>query len=154
MISTLVVISLVLTGLVAGTMTVGLVAVRPALHSLTPTSYVLVKQAFDVSYPKLMKPLQLSSLLSTVTLAGAAGADGATTCAVLAALAAVSVLTNIIVTVRGDLPINNAMAAWRPEAPPADWESQRARWDYFNTIRTVAAVTGLVLLATAATAPY
>lgn len=154
MVSALVVISLVLTGLVAGTMAVGLVAVRPAMHSLPPTSYVLVKQAFDVSYPKLMKPLQISSLLSTVALAVMAAVDDASTCAIIAAVAAVAVLTNILVTVRGDLPINNAMATWRPEAPPADWESQRARWDFFNSIRTTAAVGALVLLALAATTTY
>lgn len=151
MVSALVVVSLVLTGLVAGTMTVGLVAVRPALRSLPTTSYVQVKQAFDISYPKLMKPLQIVSLVVTAALAIAAGVDGETTCAVLAAIATVAVLTNIIVTVRGDLPINNAMATWQPEAPPSDWQSQRARWDFFNTIRTSAAVIALVLLALAAT---
>ena len=154
MVSALVVISLVVTGLVAGTLTVGLVAVRPAMHSLPPTPYVLVKQAFDVSYPRMMKPLQLASLLATIALAVAAGVAGATACAVLAAVAAACVLTNILVTVRGDLPINNAMATWKPEAPPPDWREQRARWDFFNSIRTTAAVSALVLLALAATTQY
>ncbi|CUU55539.1 Uncharacterized membrane protein [Parafrankia irregularis] len=152
MVSALVVVSLVLTGLVAGTMTIGLVAVRPALHSLPTTSYVLVKQAFDISYPKLMKPLQITSLLSAVALTVAAAVDGASTSAIFAAVASAAVLTNILVTVRGDLPINNAMATWKPEAPPSDWQAQRARWDFFNSIRTTAAVSALVLLAVAATA--
>ncbi|MCK9920541.1 DUF1772 domain-containing protein [Frankia sp. AgPm24] len=151
MVSALVVISLVLTGLVAGTMTIGLVAVRPAMHTLPATTYVTVKQAFDVSYPKFMKPLQITSLFSTVALAVAAAVAGPTTSAILAAIAAVAVFTNIIVTVRGDLPINNAMATWTPDAPPSDWQSHRARWDFFNSIRTIAALTALVLLALAAT---
>ncbi|MCL9795081.1 DUF1772 domain-containing protein [Frankia sp. AgKG'84/4] len=152
MVSVLVVLSLVLTGLVAGTMTIGLVAVRPALHSLPATSYVLVKQAFDVSYPKFMKPVQIASLLSTVALAVVVAVAGPATCAILAAIAAVTIFVNIIVTVRGDLPINNAMATWAPDAPPSDWQAQRARWDFFNAIRTTAAVSSLVLLALAATA--
>jgi uncharacterized membrane protein len=151
MVSALVAISLILTGLVAGTLTIGLVAVRPAMHSLPPTTYVLVKQAFDVSYPRFMKPLQIACLLTTVALTIAAAVDGATTRLILAALATVAVLTNIIVTVRGDLPINNAMATWTPDAPPGDWESHRARWDFFNSIRTTAAITALVLLSLAAT---
>ncbi len=151
MVSTLVVVSLVLAGLVAGTMTIGLVAVRPAMHSLPATTYVLVKQAFDISYPKFMKPLQIACLLSTVALTAVAAVVGSAACAILAAVAAVGVFTNIIVTVRGDLPINNAMATWTPGAPPSDWQSQRARWDFFNSIRTIAAVSALVLLALAAT---
>lgn len=154
MVPTLIVISVVLTGLGAGTLTVGLVAVRPAMHSLSPTSYVTVKQAFDISYPRLMRPLQLGSLLATIGLTAAAGATGATACATFAGLAAACVLINILVTVRGDLPINNAMATWRPDDPPADWLQHRARWDQFNTIRTAAAVCGLVLLALAATTSY
>ncbi|SNQ49906.1 conserved membrane hypothetical protein [Frankia canadensis] len=152
MVSALAAVSLVLTGLVAGTMTIGLVAVRPAMHSLPTTTYVLVKQAFDISYPKFMKPLQIACLLSTVALAVTAAVAGSRACAILAAVAAVGVLVNIIVTVRGDLPINNAMATWTPEAPPSDWQSQRARWDHFNSIRTIAAISALVLLALAATA--
>ncbi|CAO5193492.1 DUF1772 domain-containing protein [Frankia sp. AiPs1] len=151
MVSALVAVSLVLTGLVAGTMTIGLVAVRPAMHSLPATTYVLVKQAFDVSYPKFMKPLQIASLLSTVALTVAAAVSRPAACASLAAVAAACVFTNIIVTVRGDLPINNAMAVWTPDAPPSDWQSHRARWDFFNSIRTAAAITALVLLALAAT---
>ncbi|ETA01118.1 hypothetical protein CcI156_17330 [Frankia sp. CcI156] len=154
MVSALVVISLVLTGLVAGTLTVGLVAVRPAMHSLPPTPYVMVKQAFDISYPRMMKLLQITNLIATIALAVAAGVTGATACAVLAGIVAACVLTNILVTVRGDLPINNAMATWQPESPPADWREQRARWDFFNSIRTTAAVIALVLLALAATTQY
>lgn len=152
MVAALAVVALVLTGIVAGTMTIGLVAVRPAMHSLPVSTYVAVKQAFDVSYPKLMKPLQIASLLSTVALTVVATVAGSAVCAVLAALAVVGILVNIIITVRGDLPINKAMSAWAPDAPPSNWESQRHRWDYFNAIRTTAAVSALVLLASAATA--
>jgi uncharacterized membrane protein len=145
-------VAVVLTGLVAGTMTVGLVAIRPALHSLPTASYITVKQAFDVSYPRLMKPLQLSALAVILALCVAAGLGDRWTVAGLAAVAFISLFVNVLVTVRGDLPINVAMASWHPEEPPAGWEGLRHRWDRFNTIRTTAAVAALVLLAASATA--
>lgn len=150
MITALAAVALVLTGLVAGTMTVGLAAIRPAMHSLPVASYITVKQAFDVSYPRFMKPLQVAALAASLALTIAAAVDGAGTAAACAGVGFVSLFINVIVTVRGDLPINVAMASWRPEAPPADWERQRLRWDRFNAIRTTAAVVALILLAATA----
>jgi uncharacterized membrane protein len=147
----LAVVALVLAGLVAGTLAVGLVAIRPAMHSLPVGSYITVKQAFDVSYPRFMIPLQLSTLVASLALTIAAAVDGSTAPAALAGAGFVLLLANVVVTVRGDLPINVAMASWQPDAPPADWERHRVRWDRFNTIRTGAAVAALVLLAAAAT---
>jgi uncharacterized membrane protein len=153
-ISTLSVLALVLTGLVAGTLTAGVVAVKPALHSLSPTSYITVKQAFDRSYPRLMKPLQLTALAACLALTAAAAADGAGRCATWSGSATLLVAVNILVTVRGDVPINILMASWRPEAMPIDWQRHRTRWDIFNNVRTLAAVVALVLLSLAVVAPH
>jgi uncharacterized membrane protein len=153
MIPVLVVAALVSSGLVAGVLFIGLVAVQPALRSVTPGTYVTVKQAFDRTYPPFMRPLQLTALAVSLALTVTAGVQGKATCAVLAGLAFLSIAVNIVVTVRGDLPINVAMASWRADDPPSDWEHHQARWDTFNKIRTVAAVTALVLLAVASVAP-
>jgi uncharacterized membrane protein len=143
------VVAVILAGVAAGTLTAGAVAVRPAIHSLPVASYITVKQALDISYPKFMKPLLVAAMTATLALAIIAAVAGDVTRAVLGGLAFGALLTNVLVTVRGDLPITIAMASWRPEQPPADWAAQRARWDWFNKIRTGAAILGLVLLATA-----
>lgn len=154
MVPTLIVVALLLAGIAAGILSAGVVAVRPALHSLSTGSYIVVKQAFDRSYPRVMKPLQLTTVIAEIVLTIAAATDGAGRCAVFAGLAAASTVTSVVVTVAGDQPINIAMASWSADAPPADWESQRARWDGFNVIRTAAAVAALLFLAFAAIAPH
>lgn len=37
-----------------------------------------------------------------------------------------------------NVPINNALAAWNPAAPPADWAAARARWNDANFVRGMA----------------
>lgn len=37
-----------------------------------------------------------------------------------------------------NVPINNALAAWNPAAPPADWATARARWNEANFVRGMA----------------
>jgi uncharacterized membrane protein len=152
MISALVVVALLLTGLVAGILTAGLLAVHPALRTLPVGSYISVKQAFDQNYPRIMVPLQLTSLAVSIVVTVAAAVGGHSGTASFAGLAAASIAVNIAVTVLGDLPINVAMASWQPETPPEDWQRYRARWDLFNRIRTTAAVVSLLLLSLAAVA--
>jgi uncharacterized membrane protein len=100
-----------------------------------------------------MRPLQLTALAVSLALTITAGVQGRAACAILAGFAVLATVTNILATVRGDLPINVAMASWRADNPPPDWEEHRARWDTFNRIRTVAAVAALVLLAVASVVP-
>lgn len=41
-----------------------------------------------------------------------------------------------VFTIALNVPINNAVLTWDQTAPPADWESARARWNSLNAIRT------------------
>lgn len=49
-----------------------------------------------------------------------------------------------------NVPINNALAAWNPAAPPADWATARARWNEANFVRGMA---NLAAFAAAVAAP-
>lgn len=41
-----------------------------------------------------------------------------------------------VFTIVLNVPINNAVLAWDPAAPPADWENARNAWNSLNAIRT------------------
>lgn len=41
-----------------------------------------------------------------------------------------------VFTIVLNVPINNAVLAWDPAAPPADWETARTTWNTLNAIRT------------------
>ena len=50
-----------------------------------------------------------------------------------------------VTTFAGTAPLNQALAGWDPEAPPADWRAVIGRWERMDTVRTVAAVVAFVL---------
>jgi uncharacterized membrane protein len=60
--------------------------------------------------------------------------------------ATVSVLAVTLITVFGNIPINNQIKTWSIAAPPASWVALSARWWQFQTIRTIAALCGMALL--------
>lgn len=41
-----------------------------------------------------------------------------------------------VFTITLNVPINNAVLGWDPDAPPADWASARNTWNTLNSIRT------------------
>ena len=60
--------------------------------------------------------------------------------------ATASVLAVALITVFGNIPINNQIKTWRITAPPASWVDLSAQWWQFQTVRTIAAVCGMALL--------
>lgn len=48
-----------------------------------------------------------------------------------------------VVTVRVEVPINEELHSWSPEAPPPDWEEKLGRWERGHRARTTAIVAGL-----------
>ena len=57
-----------------------------------------------------------------------------------------SVLAVALVTVFGNIPINNQIMTWSISAPPHRWVELSVQWWQFQTVRTIAAVCGMALL--------
>ncbi|MEH3075754.1 MAG: hypothetical protein PGN11_03625 [Quadrisphaera sp.] len=130
-------LSVVSTGLVAGVHLSGL-PLAEALRTLGPADYTTTKQALDVSYPRLMKPLLLATLaLLAASLAAQALAQRRGTVA-SSGVALAAGLVVLVAVLRGDLPLNEQVAGWDPLAPPAGWEAVRADWERWFAVRTTA----------------
>jgi hypothetical protein len=56
----------------------------------------------------------------------------------------------MLITVKGNFPINDLVMTWSPHAPPADWASLRDRWWAWHCARTVVTVACFGLLLAAA----
>lgn len=59
------------------------------------------------------------------------------------------ILMALLITVVIEVPINNQVIAWTELTVPSDWESIRNRWQFFNVIRTFAALAGFGFFAAA-----
>lgn len=54
-------------------------------------------------------------------------------------------IADMSVTLTFNVPINKEVQTWRTEAPPAEWQHLRDRWERFHTIRTFLIVLGFAL---------
>jgi uncharacterized membrane protein len=131
-------IAVALLGTSLGVHVSGVAALNPALRALDAPAYVAVKQSADLCFPALMRPLTLAGLVALLAQCVLGWLDGETGVAALAGTGLVAALVALVAVLRGDLPINERMAGWQGDDPPADWRTWQARWERYFRLRTLA----------------
>ena len=123
--------------------------VMPALARIAPAEGMHAMQAINVT---VLNRLVLGTFMGTGLLSGAAAVvallrwDGlGSLCAVLGGAA--YVLGSILVTMRGNVPLNNAlMRITQADAlGEATWRNYVRDWTKWNTVRTVACFAAMAL---------
>jgi uncharacterized membrane protein len=123
--------------------------VMPALARLAPAEGIHAMQAINVT---VLNRLFLGTFMGTGLLSLAAiilallNWNGVSSlCAVLAG--ATYVLGSIVVTMRGNVPLNNALAriGEADALGEATWRSYLTDWTKWNTVRTIACFVAMVL---------
>ncbi len=64
----------------------------------------------------------------------------------LAAVSFIALVIDTYITLKGNMPINNAINTWNIENYPTDWETYRAKWLHYFSYRQIANLTGFVCL--------
>lgn len=116
-------LSLLLTGLLAGTYAGNLVHDH-AIGLLDAETFTRMHQMRDRSFRMVMPPVALLTLGSL--LAGALTAGSAARPALL--LAAAATVADIALAVTRQVPLNRQVEHWAPGRIPADWAGLRDRW--------------------------
>ena len=142
-------LALVCTGLLAGIFLghrAGLSQAGPRLASAT---FVQLQQLIHGVYAKLMPPLVLGAVISSVTWAVFLRHDPTRLAFWLAALASAELVVAAVMTRAVNIPINAKLMTWSVEAPPANLRDLWQPWERVHSVRTVLAITAFVLQAVA-----
>ncbi|MFJ9113171.1 DUF1772 domain-containing protein [Streptomyces sp. NPDC102283] len=150
MTSLLLLLATIVNGLYAGFMLTFLIAIMPGLADLTDEQFTSVMRRFNEKVPG---PVFLVLFLGVVALPAAAfftglgEHDGAAGPAVLGAL--ICAVAGHLVTVVGNIPLNNALAASEGGDDSAARAAFESRWNILHQVRTAFALAACVLLAVA-----
>lgn len=136
-------------GVVAGVFFAFSTFVMPALARLAPEQGIVAMQAINVTAvtPAFMS-LLFGTALICLLLGGAAVLGLSPAANRLALLAGVIYLVGVIgVTIVGNVPLNDELAAIRPDAPTAAnvWTHYLASWTALNHVRAAAPIASTVL---------
>jgi uncharacterized membrane protein len=62
------------------------------------------------------------------------------------AVAFVALVVDVIITIKGNIPVNNIINTWTPGSHPANWNNFREKWLRFFGYRQIANLTGFISL--------
>lgn len=60
--------------------------------------------------------------------------------------ASICLIAGAMITVFGNVPINNQIMTWSIKAPPSNWTALSEKWWLFHTVRTILTMAGLSFL--------
>jgi hypothetical protein len=121
-------------------------AMTRASKRLSAGAYIEIRQQIDASLQLSLRVsyygcLIVCSLLLLFSFSEATGTE-----AVLAGLAWLALAADIVISMKGNVPINKVINQWRPDAYPANWQDYRQRWFRIYRIRQWSAAAGFIAL--------
>jgi uncharacterized membrane protein len=137
-------IALVSTGLIAGIFLGHRAGVSRASTQLAPGSFIQLQQIIHQIFQRMMPPLVVAAVLSTLTWTVLLRADGPLIALWLLVLASLGLLVAAILTRAINIPINRQLMTWSSKAPPREFPVVWGRWERIHSIRTVLAVIAFV----------
>ena len=144
-------INLFLAGALTGNEFGGWVGFHPALATLPQRSQIVAERAVTRRFGAIMPIFMTATLASCIpVLAGIRDRRSATFRTALGGLLSYAAMLGV--TFAGNLPINRRVLVATPEAPPADWDALRRRWDRWHALRNGLNALGFGLLIASALA--
>lgn len=149
--STLLVVSIVLAGLVVGVYWGPWIALTRTIASFEPAVLLPLVARLSANLAPVMTVLMPLTLLSVAAVAVVA-AFGHPVTLILSVVAFVLLALTLVVTMAVEVPIVKTIESWTLDTLPPDWRERRDRWVSFHLLRVIPGVVALALLATAAVA--
>ena len=113
---------------------------------LDVNAYIQVRKLIDASMRSNFKYVIYAALLGNLLLVVSTVKNPGSVLFVAATLAFVALVADTLLTVKGNLPINDVINTWKPGSIPADWADYRAKWFAIFQYRQVANIIGFLSL--------
>jgi uncharacterized membrane protein len=114
--------------------------------NLNASSYTELRKLIDISLRASFKYVIYVALLANVLLVIATLKTPTSLVFITATIALVALVAEILLTLKGNLPINDVINTWSADNVPANWTSFRDKWFTIFQYRQIASITGFTSL--------
>lgn len=143
-------VTLLAYGVIASQSFMYVLALKNVQLNLEPSAYTSFRKLIDTAMRANFTYVVYAALLASVLLVIAHIKNPGSLTFIMAAIALVALIADILLTLKGNLPINDVINTWQPNDMPANWESIRDKWFTVFQYRQIANITGFVALLVAA----
>lgn len=114
--------------------------------ALSGGSYTELRQLIDANMRGTFKYVLYAALLTNLLLVIVNIKSPSSLLFITAAIALVALIADILLTVKGSLPLNDIINNWSPEHFPDNWKEIRQEWFRVFSYRQVINITGFLSL--------
>ena len=124
-----------------------LVALKNVQKNLNASAYIEIRKLLDINFKAKYKYVVVATLVTNLVLVILSINIRQNLLMLTSILALIALVTDILLTVKGNLPINERINSWSADHYPADWEFYRTKWLLIFSYRQIATITGFIILA-------
>jgi hypothetical protein len=139
-------LNLILYSIVAGQSFMYIIAMRNVTESLDAASYIRMRKLLDKNFLRKFQPVMYAALLCGVPLVICSILYGSVLMRTGAVFALAALLTDAMIALKGNMPVNRIINNWSEKDYPADWDHYRQRWQFFYSRRQTANISGFICL--------
>jgi hypothetical protein len=146
-INLLLLLNLLLSSIVVGQAYMYIIALTDVQKNLDAPAYIHLRQLIDRNFMAKYKYVIYASMISTQLFCILVGLeDGTSLLFACSVIALIAFLIDLILTVKGNLPINKMINGWSVDNYPHDWEKYREKWLRIYSYRQAVNIIGFISL--------
>jgi hypothetical protein len=123
-----------------------ILALKDVQLSLEANPYIELRKLIDTSMRGNFKYVIYVALLANLLLVISTAKNPGSLLFITAAIAFAALIADTLLTVKGNLPINDIINTWSADNYPANWATYRTRWLNIFQYRQVINIIGFVSL--------
>jgi len=139
-------ITLLVYAMIASQALMYILSLKQVQLNLGASSYIEIRKLIDISMRASFKYVIYAALLANVSLVIATIKTPSSLVFITATIALLALVVEIVLTLKGNLPINDVINTWSADNVPANWTSFREKWFTIFQYRQIASITGFISL--------
>lgn len=125
-----------------------LLGMTSVTRRLQATSYIEARQLLDSSLRSTLSGVYYATLLSSIVLVTLCVTNPSGLLFISTIVALLAIVIDIIITLKGNRPLNEIINSWSAATYPPNWNQYRNRWLTIYHARQVVNLTGFLALLT------
>ncbi len=123
-----------------------ILALKQVQLGLDANAYTQLRKLIDTSMRSNFKYVIYAAMLTNLLLVITTAKNPGSLLFITAAIAFVALIADTLLTVKGNLPINDIINTWSADNTPTDWAYYRDKWFGIFKYRQIANIIGFVSL--------
>jgi hypothetical protein len=132
--------------LIVGQSFMYIIALKNVQTSMSAGSYIELRRLLDASFRANFKYAVYAALLFNLLLVISTLKDPGSLLCITSAISFIALVADVLITLKGNMPINDLINSWTAGSYPADWEFYRSQWLNIFKYRQLCNITGFTCL--------